>query len=113
VAILPGVTAAVESDVQPARGIALSITHGKRKRVGSTRDADQVDVVRHQAGAQDAPMAVGGVPGQQGEVGMTVLVVIEDIAAEVAALGDVVRARSVQISSIPSMPLLKARHLRA
>ncbi len=36
--------------------------------------------------------AVGGVPGQQGEVGLTVLVVIEDIAAEVTALGDVVRA---------------------
>lgn len=37
-------------------------------------------------------MAIGGVPCEQGEAELTVLVVIEDIAAEVPALGDVVRA---------------------
>jgi hypothetical protein len=82
----------VKADVQPAGIVALGVAHGERERVGARRDGNQVDVVRHQAVTEDAQLAISGVSGQQGQVGLAVFVVKEEIAAEVAALGDVVRA---------------------
>lgn len=55
-------------------------------------DGDEVDVIRHEAVAEDAQVAVGGVSGQQSEIGVPVPVSKENVAAEVSALSDVVRA---------------------
>ncbi len=62
-------------DAQPESVVTLSITHGKNKRVDETRNHDHADGARQQEVAGDAQGAVGGLAGQQGEVGLMVFVV--------------------------------------
>ena len=82
----------MEADLQPPGVLALGVAHGKRQRAGAGGHGDQVDGIRHQPGSEDAHVAVGGMPGQEGELGLAVFAVKEEIAPKVAALRDGVRA---------------------
>ena len=70
----------------------MGVAHGDGHGVRSQGNSDEVDMVGHQAKAEDFELCLGGISSEEAQVSGTVLVVEEDVAAEIAALGDVVRA---------------------
>ena len=84
-------TYASKPGVQGARVLAVQALEGAGERVVAVRDGDQVDVVGHQAVAQDRQAVVPGVIGQEIEVELVVLGPEKGLLAIVAALCDVVR----------------------
>jgi hypothetical protein len=69
--------------------VGLAQRQGERGRLA--RDADQVDVIRHQAVAQQRHAVLLTLVAQSLDVGSPVFVDQEDVLAIVAPLGDVVR----------------------
>jgi hypothetical protein len=84
-------TYAPKPGVQGARVLAVQALEGAGKRVVAMRDGDQVDVVGHQAVAQDRQAVVPRVIGQEIEVELVVFGPEKGLLTIVAALRDVVR----------------------
>ncbi len=86
---MAGFTAA---DVEPAGVVVVSEADGAGESLGRGGGGDDVDVVGHEAIAEDIDLVSGGVLLKEFEVDFAVSVGEEDVLAVVAALGDVVRA---------------------
>jgi len=91
-AILPEVAGLGSADVEVAGVIVVGKTDGAGEGAGGGGRGDDVDVVGHEAVAEDVDLVGGGVFLEEREVEGTVGIREEDVLAVVAALGDVVRA---------------------
>ena len=80
---MPGVPVSGES--------AMRVFEGDRQGIATLRDRDHMNVVRHKAVSEDGNLMKGSVIPQQVEVHGAVGIAIQDEAARVAALRDVMR----------------------
>jgi len=77
--------------VQPARVLAVQPSEGLGERRRPLGNGDQMDVVRHQAVAEQAHAGAGGVGAQQSAVAVAVVNVEGGLLAVVAPLREMVR----------------------
>ena len=82
---------APKANIQPARVAAVNPAEGKGHGVFPFGNHYQVNVIGHQAVAQDLQLCVCCGGRQQVQIGLAILFVMEDVAPKVAALGYVVR----------------------
>jgi hypothetical protein len=75
--------------IQYLRVFPVCPTNGLGQGVILRKDADDVDMVGHQAVTQDLKAILESMLSQQGEVKLAILIREEDILTVVTALGDV------------------------
>ena len=69
--------------------VAIQAFHPDGDRLGVFAEGDKVDVVRHQAVAEDLHLPFFGIAGEEFEVLLPIFVVAEDVLPAMAALRDV------------------------
>jgi len=91
VAVSPELAAEAVVIVGDSRVLALEALHHGGESVVGFRFDEQVDVIRHERVADDADFLLGGVAVEEREVEVAIVVAEEDVLAEIAALGNVLR----------------------
>jgi hypothetical protein len=89
VAVLPEVADAAVAGVVVLGVATLEAAQEDGEGVGALREGDEVDMVGHEAPAEEADAGFGQVLEEEGEVGFAVGVGGKGVAAVDAALGDV------------------------
>lgn len=84
--------AAPVTPVEAQRVAEVGAADASRQRRGRIGDCDQMQMIGHQAVAEDAELLAAAELAEGGEVEAAVVVEQEDVLAVVAALGDVMRA---------------------
>ena len=90
-AVLPEMAAAAVEAIESLGVEAVGFAEGEGERALVLRHGDQVDVVRHQAVAEDVEGVIACLAAERVEVEEPIGVGAEDGDAVVAALGDVMR----------------------